>query len=93
MWWVHGLNDDLYLFCCTLIVLFLLRHLPLYIYVHYSQKVKKLSLELILCLMANVVAHPKKCRLPAVQPLDRHLSQIDELGQTTYINAGIDSTW
>lgn len=39
--------------------------------------------------MSNIIAQRRKSR----QPLDRHLSETDHSNGTTYINAGIDSTW
>lgn len=39
-----------------------------------------------------VVRRTKNRKAPE-QPIDRHLSEIEEFDGTIYVNAGIDSTW
>ena len=43
--------------------------------------------------MSGVIHRQQKLCSSTIQPLDRHLSEIDEKDGTIYINAGIDSTW
>ncbi|CAF1321274.1 unnamed protein product [Adineta ricciae] len=42
--------------------------------------------------MSGVIHRQQKLCSSTIQPLDRHLSEIDEKDGTIYINAGIDST-
>ena len=34
-----------------------------------------------------------RSRRNSIQPIDRHINEIDTQGSSIYINAGIDSTW
>jgi len=43
--------------------------------------------------MSSSVVRRYKIRKSPPQPLDRHLSEIGDTDGSTYINAGIDSTW
>ena len=42
----------------------------------------------------NELSPPKiRSRRNSLQPIDRHINEINHLNHSIYINAGIDSTW
>lgn len=43
--------------------------------------------------MNSSIVRRQKIRKTPLQPIDRHLAEIGDLDGSTYINAGIDSTW